>query len=135
MDRDRQIVAELVDSCLAEVAKGRGGGRLIQDVATRFGLSGPDLVAYLADVITTHGAVTDHGCAGVIDGLVFIYVKPDQRRRGHGSDLYQQVAAGQLVDLYARPGDRVVKSFGESLGLKARLLIMSADSNEDVEER
>jgi GNAT superfamily N-acetyltransferase len=135
MDRDSQAVATLVDACIAEIAQGRGGRRLVHDIAARFGLSGPDLVTSMAEEISTSGVVTAEGCAGVLDGLVFIYVKPEHRRKGHGSALYARVAAGRNVDLFARPGDRAVKSFGESLGLKARLLIMSAESSEDDGER
>ena len=134
MDRDSQKVAELVERCFAEIAGGRGGRQLMQDLAVRFGLSGPDLVSYFAEAITSNGVVNEYGCAGVLDGLVFIYVVPEQRRRGHGSTMYQRVAAGRGADLLARPGDRGVKSFGESLGLKARLLVMSEDVSEDAAE-
>lgn|GEM_PF-531376 len=62
--------------------------------------------------------------------IEILYVPPEKRRQKLGTALVATARALYLtsqdnVEIKALPGDRVAKSFCETLGLKARLLIMS----------
>lgn len=72
------------------------------------------------------------GDAGPTLALDLLYVVPSGRRHGHGRRLAEAVLVWGArhgcvrVDAPALPGDRATKSLFESLGLRARLLVLSA---------
>ena len=86
----------------------------------------------LAELVS--GLVTDGGLGVANNGLALIYVHPNFRRQRIGTSIYAALQEQGPVELWAKPGDRTAKSFAESLGLKARLLVMSAEQDPNDEE-
>lgn len=71
------------------------------------------------------------GRVGVIDGL---FVEPEARSVGVGETILDEIMrhgtqAGCIGwDAFALPGDRTTKNFFETMGFKARLLVMHRDT-------
>jgi len=146
---DTERVAELVDEFAEEMESRRGasllsgpGGpgpaRIDGPEAVAVASSDPGrlaLVATLDDVVV--GIALCHledagptGRRGVIDAC---YVEPGARVVGLGRMLMDRALAWctdhrcRGIDGFAFPGDRGAKSFFESAGFKARLLVMHRD--------
>jgi len=124
---DRNALEELVALGLTELASGRGGSAYVADLAHHLQTVEEDLANVVVDSIIDHGIVAEHGFGVANIGLALIFVHPNSRRRRIGSSLYEALRASGSIEVWAKPGDRTAKSFAESLGLKARLLIMSAE--------
>lgn len=126
---EKAQIEDLVIAGLHELAQGRGGRLYRADLAAFLGIAEADLVDTLVSDIMNEGLITDNAVAVALDGLALIYVAPHSRRASRGTALYRALVEDGDVELWAKPGDRAAKSFAESLGLKARLLVMSADSD------
>ena len=128
-ESDRANLLELTQAALAEAGRGRGGSKYISDLAGRLGVTSPELASSIVSAVVTTGTIDDDAFAVVTEGLALIYVATAKRRSGIGTALFRHIAS-ETTELWAKPGDRAAKSFAESLGLKARLLIMSAESHQ-----
>jgi GNAT superfamily N-acetyltransferase len=126
---DQALVHDLVFAGLRELAIGRGGRLYLDDLANYLGVTDADLVDTVTSEVMSQGFLTDDAVAVAIDGLALIYVDPAKRRQRTGTALYRALWEDGNVELWTKPGDRTAKSFAESLGLKARLLIMSAEQS------
>lgn len=124
---DRAHVDDLVSTGLRELSLGRGGRSYLADLAAYLDVQDSILASTLVDEILNKGFVADQAVAVAIDGLALIYVSPEARRASLGTALFEALARDEAVEMWAKPGDRAAKSFAESLGLKARLLVMSAE--------
>lgn len=126
-ENDQSTVENFVVSGLRELAEGRGGPQYLEDLACFLNVAVSDLAASLTSEVMSGGIAVDGAIAVAIDGLALIYVDPDHRRSKLGSSLYHALRDDAEVEMWTKPGDRTAKSFAESLGLKARLLVMSAE--------
>ena len=142
---DALRLAELYQLATEELAPVRGGrvllglGRRPEPVAASFrrqvddpgtvlvvGMVGPDVVGY-GSGRTFELAGEDAERLAAVEEL---YVLPGARRQGVGRALGRALVAWSLargcagVDASALPGSRAVKSFFESEGFTARLLVM-----------
>jgi GNAT superfamily N-acetyltransferase len=124
---DAEILRTVVADALKETGQGRGGQKYLTDLSRRVSSAPADLVEVLVDEIVRSGYVSGNSFGVATSGLALIYVEPSERRRGIGSALYRTINAEGSLELWAKPGDRTAKSFAEALGLKARLLVMSAE--------
>ena len=106
----------------------RGGGLLASQSGGKE--AGRTLLGCLGGVpVGLARALLDEGPAGLVR-VEWLYVEPPSRGAGVGRALLDGLlawgdslgAAG--VDVTALPGDRATKSFLESAGFKARLLVM-----------
>ncbi|NNN03510.1 MAG: GNAT family N-acetyltransferase [Acidimicrobiaceae bacterium] len=123
---ERRLAQELWRAALEH----RGGAELFEDVA-----KGRGLEEFLDDLLEA-GALwsfTDErglrlAYAVLHDGVVvFLYVRPEFRRRGVGREFLTSLTRHGARDGLALPGDRATKSLYESVGWKARLLTMRGD--------
>ena len=130
---DRAILHDHVALGLAELISGRGGLNYLSDLAKCLGTNADALEGAIVDLVISQGFVVDGGFGVVKDGLALIYVHPNFRRQHIGTSIYVALAERGPIELWAKPGDRTAKSFAESLGLKARLLIMSAEQDPNDE--
>ncbi len=70
---------------------------------------------------------------GPLGRVLFPYVTPDARELGFGDELLAAAldafrsAGAEVVDAEALPGDRQTKNLYERAGIKARLIILSAE--------
>ena len=118
-----------------DLGRGRGGLRFIVDVCELFNCDAASLPGRLAEQAQrglTHSDEALLSVAFVFDGVGFIYVASGVRQQGRGRSLFHALRAAQgSFELWTKPGDRVAKSCGESVGLKARKLVMSEQQGED----
>jgi GNAT superfamily N-acetyltransferase len=144
---DVQALSELYGECISELAGMRGGpvlmgsGRGSTSEAVRVSfelqLGGPGSMVVVALAAGRQGAVGYASCreyslddgTGIV-ALGELYVLPAYRRQGRGRALARAVVDWGAqrgctgVDGSALPGNRAVKSFFESEGFTARLLVM-----------
>ena len=131
---DREILHDHVALGLAELVSGRGGLNYASDLAGFLGTNVDALEGAIVESVIDHGLVTDGGFGVATKGLALIYVYPNFRRQRIGTSIYAALQEQGPIELWAKPGDRTAKSFAESLGLKARLLVMSAEQDPNDEE-
>lgn len=122
---------ETVERAFRDLGHKRGGALLSATL-----LEGGDLATFVEASVAS-GALfvaTDAerlvGLALVREGVLeALYVEPAQRRRGIARALVHAVVAsrGEVLDAYALPGDRAMKSLYESFGWKTRLLTMRGE--------
>ncbi len=122
---------ETVEQAFKDLEHKRGGALL---AATLVG--GADLAA-LVEAAVLSGALFVATRDGVLVGVALVrsgvlealYVEPAHRRRGIARALVNAVVAdrGEILDAYALPGDRAMKSLYESFGWKTRLLTMRGE--------
>lgn len=127
---DRRLLESLVGVGLTELASGRGGRAYVDDLSRRLAAS-ENLTDAIVEAVIHHGVVHGQAFGVVVEGLALLYVSPDVRRTRIGTAIYELLVAEGPVELWAKPGDRATKSFAESLGLKARLLIMSGENSDE----
>jgi len=130
---DRSQLERLVSIGLVELEQGRGGLAYVQDLTEHLGVVREDLAEALVNATIDGGIVAETGFGVVVDKLALIYVSPHARRTRVGTAIYKDLLTQGPIELWAKPGDRTAKSFAESLGLKARLLIMSGELSSNDE--
>ena len=130
---DRALLHDHVTLGLAELVSGRGGLNYASDLAGFLGTNVDALESAIVESVIGHGLVTDGGFGVATNGLALIYVHPNFRRQRIGTSIYAALQEQGPIELWAKPGDRTAKSFAESLGLKARLLVMSAEQDPNDE--
>lgn len=133
-------MVELADMARAAIGAQRGGAmfavgqRATDEAELSARLSGGGLlvVGKIDDAVVGFGSVRFDdregiGVVGVIDGL---FVEPAARSIGVGESIVEEILrhgedAGCIGwDAFALPGDRTTKNFFETMGFKARLLVM-----------
>ncbi len=122
---------ETVEQAFKDLEHKRGGALLAATL-----LGGADLAA-LVEAAVLSGALFVATRDGVLVGVALVrsgvlealYVEPAHRRRGIARALVNAVVAdrGEILDAYALPGDRAMKSLYESFGWKTRLLTMRGE--------
>jgi GNAT superfamily N-acetyltransferase len=130
-------IVELVKEALNALVAHRGGQRLFGDITHTVGASEP--IAMTERLIRDDGLVVATWDASPVavaavglgsrPTLLGVYVTSTHRRRGLGRSLVQWVIESphHVVDAWALPGDRAMKSLYESVGWKARRLTMSGE--------
>jgi len=121
-------LTELFSRALSTASNHRGGPAMLHSI-----LLDEEPRAFLEAVVARNELWTAQAGQSLVgfalcrNGLIeAVYVQKSSRRQGVGTSLVRaiQTALSEPVDAYALPGDRATKSFYESLGWKARLLMM-----------
>lgn len=135
---EAEQLRRLVRKFRLDLGRGRGGQRFIVDLCDLFNCDADALEGRITDAALA-GIACDEENLGTVAflyrGIGFIYVTPALRLQGRGRTLFHALRAGYgSFEMWTKPGDRTAKSFGESVGLKARKLTMSEQQGEDGAE-
>jgi len=124
------VLSLLEEAQSALIAK-RGGNELMSTIVG--GTPIDDVLEQLVANQELWIALVDHEHRGLVivraDVIVAVYVTPTFRRHGIARAMLRTVlaSANHPMDAYALPGDRATKSLFESIGWKARLLMMRGE--------
>ena len=127
---------DLVRAALEEIRGQRGGVPFLADLADLFGCEADELEATFTESLVDHGLTDDTSFGLVFAQRAFIFVEASSRRQGLGTALFASLRDSHPgCDMPVLPGNREWKSFAESAGYKARLIVMSEGRDADDEGR
>lgn len=127
-DKDLQV---LFERALTSAEHQRGGALLLASILA--GRSSDAVFRESIDLGALFVARGDNRPLGFAlvraDVIEAVFVDEPLRRRGIARSLVSAIVAArrEVLDAYALPGDRAIKSLYESFGWKARLLTMRAE--------
>ena len=117
---------DLVRAALEEIRGQRGGLAFLDDLAKLFGCTVEQFEENFCQALNDYGHADDTSFALVFAQRAFIFVEATSRRQGRGTTLFAALRDSHPgCHMPVLPGNRAWKSFAESAGYKARLIVMS----------